>query len=55
MINNKPEDMTSAERLTVGAGMLGQLLSDMGDESFWNDPDWDSKNPRDSVGVPIKQ
>ena len=53
MTNNRPEDMTSAERLTTGAGMLGQLLSDISDESFWNDPDWDLKNPRDKAGFPI--
>jgi|GEM_PF-4727675 len=53
MTDKKPEDMTEAEKLATGLGMLGQLLSDIEDDGFWTDPDWEEKNKRDENGFPI--
>jgi hypothetical protein len=47
-----PEDMTPIERLKEGRAMLGSLLEDMEDESFWTDPPgvWEAKQAQKASG-----
>jgi len=42
------------QRLSQGFRMLDQLLEDIEDDGFWNDPNWEKKNPRDDNGMPTR-